>query len=198
MAFIEEIIDFFVISEYVITVIFGLDIIFNFNRAYKNKKGEVIDQRKLIVKRYLKGWFFLDFVSFFPFFLFNRLDNTLGLTSGLKTLKILKILNIVRLIRLIKIIKKLTINKLRDPGYRSKQNIKKNYERLAVHCLLILISSHVFSCLFYFIPKLVSPEDNWIVNRKLENHNSMHKYLYCIHWIIETIITVGYGEVPIR
>ena len=198
MAFIEEIITFFIITEYIVTVIFGLDIIVNFNKAFTNKKGKLITCRKKIVKRYLKGWFVLDLISFFPFFVFNKLNNDFGLIIGFKTLKILKILNIVRLIRLVKIIKKLTINQFRDPSNQFKKNLKKNYERLAIHCILILISCHVFGCLFYFIPRIASPEENWVVNRNLENHHYIHKYLYSIHWIIETIITVGYGEVPIR
>jgi hypothetical protein len=198
LAFIDEPTQFFLISEYLTTFIFGFDIVFNFNRAYVDKKGEIVTHRGQIAKKYIKSWFFLDLVSFFPFFIFSNINSKLGITIGLKTLKILKVLNIVRLIRLVKIIKKMASYQLKDPIYRLKQNIKKNYERLAIHCVLIFISCHLFACLFYFFPKLISPTNNWVVNRELENAHYLHKYLYSIHWIIETIITVGYGEVPIK
>ena len=198
LAFIDDPTTFFLISEYVTTFIFGVDILFNFNRAYKNKKDKIITDRCMIAKKYLKSWFLLDLVSFFPFFIFSNINSKLGITIGLKTLKILKVLNIVRLIRLIKIIKKMAMYQLKDPVYRLKRNLKKNYERLAIHLVLILICCHLFACFFYFLPKLISPTNNWVVNRHLENKHYFHKYLYSMHWIIETIITVGYGEVPIR
>jgi hypothetical protein len=198
LAFIDEPSQFFLISEYLTTALFGFDIIFNFNRAFLNKKDELVTDRKVIAIKYIKSWFFLDFVSFFPFFIFSKINSKLGITISLKTLKILKVLNIVRLIRLIKIIKKMANYQFKDPISRLKRNIKKNYERLAIHCILILISCHLFACFFYFFPRLISPDNNWVVNRQLGNAHYLHKYLYSLHWIIETIITVGYGEVPIK
>lgn len=198
LAFIDEPSTYFLVSEYLTTAFFGFDILFNFNRAYSDKKDTLVTSRKKIALNYLKSWFFLDLVSFFPFFMFSKVNSKLGITIGLKTLKILKVLNIVRLIRLIKIIKKIALYQLKDPVHRLKRNIKKNYERLAVHCILIVIICHLFACFFYFFPRLVSPDNNWVVHRNLENGHHFEKYLYSMHWIFETIITVGYGEVPIK
>lgn len=198
LAFIDQPSMYFLVSEYVTTTVFGLDIVFNFNRVYTDKNDRLVTDRKKIACKYLKSWFFLDLLSFFPFFMFSKINSKLGITIGLKTLKILKVLNIVRLIRLIKIIKKIALYQLKDPVYRMKRNIKKNYERLAVHCVLIIIICHLFACFFYFFPRLVSPEDNWVVHRRLEDAHHFEKYLFSIHWIFETIITVGYGEVPIK
>jgi hypothetical protein len=198
LSFVEDPPVFYTISEYVTTIFFGLDIIFNFNKVYIDKKKKLITSRKMIAKKYLKSWFILDFISFFPFFLFSNNSSKLGLTMGLKTLKFLKLLNVVRLIRLIKIFKKLQKYQSEDPIYHIKKNFKKNYEQLAVHCLLILISCHLIACFFYLIPILISPTNNWVYARGLQNISHFEKYLFSMHWIIETIITVGYGEIPIK
>ena len=198
LSFIDDPPLFFTISEYVTTVFFGLDIIFNFNKVYIDKDKKLVTSRRILAKKYVKSWFFLDFIAFFPFFLFSRASSPLGLTMGLKTLKFLKLLNIVRLIRLIKILKELQIYKNRDPIYKIKQNIKKNYETLAVHCLMILICCHLIACFFYFLPVLINPTNNWVLNRKIQNYHYFEKYLFSMHWILETIITVGYGEIPIQ
>ena len=198
LSFIEDSPLFFTISEYVTTFFFGLDIVFNFNKVFINDEERVVTSRKLIAKKYLKSWFALDLVSFFPFFLFSRGSSPLGLTMGLKTLKFLKLLNVVRLVRLVKIFKEISYLQARDPVHQLKRNIKKNYETLAVHCLVILISCHLIACFFYLLPLLISPENNWIVSRNLQQYPHYHKYLFSLHWIVETIITVGYGEIPIQ
>ena len=198
LSFIEDPPAFFTVSEYVTTVFFGLDIVFNFNKAHFDQNEKLVTNRREIAKKYLRGWFFVDFISFFPFFLFSRSTSPLGLTMGFKTLKFLKLLNVVRLVRLVKIFKEISYFQSRDPAYQIRRNLKKNYERLAVHCLFILISCHLIACFFYFLPLLISPEDNWVVSRRLQQHHYFEKYLFSVHWVIETIITVGYGEIPIR
>jgi hypothetical protein len=38
----------------------------NFNTSYHDKVGELVVNRKLIFKNYLKTWFMVDFISNFP------------------------------------------------------------------------------------------------------------------------------------
>lgn len=197
LSFVEEPAQFFIVSEYLTTACFGLDIVFNFNKAYVDRHDKLVTDRGRIALRYLRGWFAVDLVSFFPFFVFSRPGSPIGLTMGLKTFKFLKLLNVVRLIRLVKVIRQVWTAQGRDPARLLKQNIRKNYERLAVHCLYILIWCHVFACLFHLIPTVVSPSRNWVVRRKLQGLSGVDKYLFAVHWVVETIITVGYGEVPI-
>ena len=197
IAFLDTPPQFFVISEYISTGIFGIDIMINFNRAYLNKKKMFEVSRKKIAKKYLKTWFFIDLLSFFPFFLFSEFGK-FGLSMGLKTLKFLKILNIVRLLRLIKIIKEILYKKFRDPIEKHQATVKRNVERLSIHLLLILITCHLFACIYYAIPLWGQPEKNWIVQRNLQSFEAFDKYLFSMHWMIETMITVGYGENPIE
>ena len=47
--------------------LFLIDILVIFNTAYQNENFEMIEDRKLIAKNYLKGWFFIDMFAIIPF-----------------------------------------------------------------------------------------------------------------------------------
>lgn len=52
--------------EMIMTWFFLLDIILGFNTGFYSK-GMLVMNRKLIAKNYLKFWFWLDFISTFPY-----------------------------------------------------------------------------------------------------------------------------------
>lgn len=197
ICFIENPPIFYKIFEYITTIIFGLDIVYNFNKVIVKNKNEIIDCRKKIIFFYLKGWFFIDLISFFPIYFFTD-QKILGWTMGLKTLKILKVMNVIRLLRLIKLIKEVFVTKFENPIHVHIQNVKRNIERLYVHFLFILITCHLFSCIFYSFPLIFTPNNNWVINRGFQDRSPFEKYLFSMHWIIETMITVGYGETPMQ
>lgn len=184
---------FFKVSEYVTTVIFILDILYNFNKAYMDSSGSLVVSRAKIACNYLKCWFWIDFLASFPFFLITSATEG-SLTQGLKTAKILRVMNIVRLFRLAKLIKEFLPKLAENHSKKYFVKFKKNSERLVVHSFIVLIICHLFACIMYVLPVEFSPEENWVVLRGLENHPPMEKYLFSMHWMVETIITVGYGE----
>ena len=56
------------IFDYVILILNAIYIVLNFFHSYLDKKtGEVVTNTKKIAINYLKGWFFIDFISSFPF-----------------------------------------------------------------------------------------------------------------------------------
>lgn len=50
----------------VIDSIFIIDVILNFFTAYEDENGELITERNLIAKNYMKTWFIVDLVSSVP------------------------------------------------------------------------------------------------------------------------------------
>ena len=58
--------DFAVIINYLIDVLFGLDIFVNFLSAYETENNKTEIRLKAIAKNYLSGWFFLDLIATFP------------------------------------------------------------------------------------------------------------------------------------
>ena len=53
--------------DYVIDILFLIDILVIFNTAYYNEDSEIIDNRKEIASDYLKGWFIIDLLAIIPF-----------------------------------------------------------------------------------------------------------------------------------
>ena len=50
-----------------IDLLFVFDIIIIFNSAFYNEFNEILDDRKVIAKNYLTGWFTIDVVAIIPF-----------------------------------------------------------------------------------------------------------------------------------
>lgn len=193
LSFIEEPTLFFKISEYVTSFIFMLDIFFNLNFSYYDITGKPVVSRRKIVCKYLKSWFLVDLVSSFPFYLFtdSRRDSIL---QSIKTIKILRYLKVVRFLRLLKFVKRYFPQKLRNRTNAHFVKFKSNFERLIEHLFVSLIFAHCFSCFFYAVPYNFSPQTNWVLARNLQDKTPFEKYLFSLHWMIETMITVGYGE----
>ena len=193
LAFVDDPNMFFKISEYCTSLIFFVDIFFNLNYAYYDTTGKPITIRSKIICRYLKGWFFIDVISSFPFYFFTDSGKE-SILQSIKTIKILRYLKVVRFLRLLKFAKKFFPPDLKRRANPHFVKFKNNIERMAEHLFIVLIFAHCFSCCFYAIPYHFSPEINWIKTRNLQNKTSFEKYLFSLHWMIETMITVGYGE----
>jgi hypothetical protein len=60
--------------NYFSDVFFLIDLLLNFNCGFYNH-GTLVMNRKEIIISYLKGWFFFDFISSFPYsFIFDTLE----------------------------------------------------------------------------------------------------------------------------
>jgi hypothetical protein len=66
--------------NYFSDIFFVFDMVLNFNTGFY-KEGILITNRKDIVTEYIKGWFFFDFVSSFPYsFIFDSLELEIGVS----------------------------------------------------------------------------------------------------------------------
>jgi len=82
--------------EDVTYICFGLDILLNFFRVFKNSEGVWVYSHSEIFKKYLKGTFFLDLLSTFPFYLLPE-----GTTSlNLKLVRLFRLTRVYRIFNL--------------------------------------------------------------------------------------------------
>jgi len=51
----------------IIDIFFFFDIVFNFNSSYIDEDFQVISNRKIIAKNYIRGWLFIDVIAIFQF-----------------------------------------------------------------------------------------------------------------------------------
>jgi hyperpolarization activated cyclic nucleotide-gated potassium channel 2 len=101
-----------VFNEYIITTLYFVDIGINFNTAVYIR-GILRLNHKLIIREYLKFWFWIDLVSALP------IDMIIELSSSnvnyLKTVRLIKFIRVFKLIKLVKLGKlKYTIAKIED------------------------------------------------------------------------------------
>lgn len=90
------------ITEFFFDFNFLVDIVINFVSCYYHNEVDLIDDPKIIACTYLKGWFFVDFVSILPIdFIFN----VGGFTQLLRVAKIGKLGKLVKLTRLLRVLK---------------------------------------------------------------------------------------------
>lgn len=182
--------------DMIITIIFLLDILVEFNRVSLDLKGGYLKERKNIAKNYLKCWFWIDFLSVFPFNLIFGYCNFIQ--HGLKNLKMLKMFNLTKILQIMKLIHFFNCKAPRNGINQIFLKISATKIYFYGQLLTNMIVIHWFTCLMIFIPKTVTADKNWMKERKINSLSYFEQYLFSFHWIIETFITVGFGENPVE
>lgn len=92
------------IANWIIDILFFIDIILIFNSAVYDDNLDLISERCEITKLYLKSWFAIDLVAIVPFDLFvannGEAANLLRFARLGKITKMLKLLKLMRLMKL--------------------------------------------------------------------------------------------------
>ncbi len=184
--------------DLMLDAIFLLDIILNFFTGYldQSEGGLLVMKCKPIAANYLKGWFTLDALSTFPFQLIELYANTQGASYN----KLLRLLRLPRLYRLVRLLKCVRLMKM--PGIKKCcqfLRINDGLKRLLIVAALVLFFSHLITCLWYLVAKIddYSPE-TWVVRKGVEDETIAFKYLMGFYWTIQTITTVGFGDIGSR
>lgn len=167
LAFADELekIEWYMTINNTIDILFFVDILVIFNSAYQNEMYEMIDDRKVIAKNYISGWFFIDIMSVLPFTLildwFTTQEMLLADEEGngadvngfariARISKLYKLVKITRLFRLFKFMqnKNKIVKKL-----NSALKIGIAFERLTFFLLMLLLLSHFVGCFWIFIAR---------------------------------------------
>lgn len=168
------------IFDYVVMISYIVYIILNFFQCYIDKKtGEEISDLKLIAIHYLKGWFFIDFISSLPWELFST-----------------PYFRFVRLLRL---------NKIFTFFFFIERVSFKIRHLIAILqlCFFGIFGTFIFSCIWYFYCKKLSKdseinfiEKNIKGNLSDEDKENYFSYLLiCFYYILTTLTTTGFGDI---
>lgn len=90
--------------------IFGIDIIVNFMTSYYDDNFKLIDDRKVIASKYLRGWFIFDVVAIFPFEAIikqekvsaNNINEMIRISKLGRLYKLIKLTRLLRMLKLLK------------------------------------------------------------------------------------------------
>ena len=160
-------------------LIFLLDVFLSFTSSYWYHEHTLITNRKLIIKKYLKTWFFFDIISAIPFQLLSEKYSICVLLSLLKYFKLIS-----------------SSVSFPVPAFF---NLSSAAERLCKILAAIILIVQVFACSWYFFAKVQNfPVDCWIIRYNLQNYSNFYIYLSAVYWVVTTITTIGFGDITPR
>ena len=188
---------------YFVDLIYIIDLITGFFRAYYNFEEVLITKNLNICIKYLKGWFLLDLIGAIPFYtLLNKNMNKIiknflnnnddisnrfdfGLNNEYYALTLLKIF---------KIFKTFSFNKLFKATYKFLDKIQFFYEwkGLFFSLFVTLSTLHICTCFYVFIGR--NEFNGWLLKNGLQDESYINLYIASLYYQITTLTTVGYGD----
>eukprot|EP01029_Cantina_marsupialis_P032074 TRINITY_DN94_c0_g2_i2.p1 TRINITY_DN94_c0_g2~~TRINITY_DN94_c0_g2_i2.p1 ORF type:complete len:727 (-),score=210.67 TRINITY_DN94_c0_g2_i2:493-2673(-) len=167
-------------------VVFWMDLFVNFFLAYE-ENGRKITSRKKIAKRYLKFWFWVDFLSCIPFDLLARYN------SQFKSMKSFRVIRLMRLLRLAKI---MGASKFVE-RWHIMWGVRHSTVKLVTSITAVVALGHWLACLWYFAADsdYFGEETNWVTSGGYDTESEWTCYLTSVYWSVMTLSTIGYGDI---
>ena len=207
--FCNEIRDMNAILFYSIDMIYIIDLVINFYRSYYNYDEILIKNKIHIFIHYLKTWFLLDFICCIPIFTLIKVNqpkcigtniykdfnlNNNGKHSIYYNTNINNLHYLLMFIKIIKIFKSfrqnLAASKIKEIIF--KIDFFFDWGNVFIYIFLFFAFLNLGACIFIFIGR--NTFNNWIIISGLEMNSFIDIYLAAIQNIIQTVTTVGYGE----
>jgi len=187
-----------------IDVLFIFDLIINFFKSYYNFDEQLVTKSEKIILNYIKGYFFVDFISSIPYYSILKLISYKKHKNLLIPLKCTKYYNheihdryqILDLFKLVKLMKCISNNNIISNNILNNLNQIKffeNWSYLLSNIFMSLLILHLTACLHIFISSTDYP--NWIIYKKLDTSPFITIYLCSIYFLITTVTSVGYGDI---
>eukprot|EP00931_Biecheleriopsis_adriatica_P086756 TRINITY_DN61353_c0_g1_i1.p1 TRINITY_DN61353_c0_g1~~TRINITY_DN61353_c0_g1_i1.p1 ORF type:complete len:723 (-),score=122.75 TRINITY_DN61353_c0_g1_i1:144-2312(-) len=213
---------------YVTTTLFSLDIIASFNTAVvvdtPANNEPPISNRAAIAKRYLRGWFMIDFISTIPWSSLEGIfagGDSGGQSQATKLLKVVKFLRIMRLMRMLRLAKLKTIWEGIETSLGSVVLVQSV---MLVRILFVVIAiCHWNACIFWvvgspesFITDLM-PESSQVAFKQLPHWTTVGRpghpgeplwrfadqtvsetYIFCFYWTLGVMRTMPAEVTPVN
>ena len=190
--------------EFAVQVILLLDIFVTVNSSYF-VKGFLIVSRKKILCNYMKGWFWLDILSSFPYnwllqspFQNETFNYSTDFFKFSQILSLVKILRLLRLIKLIKVIKaRKFLASIEDSLVNHKIAIAFIITKLIIFMMIV---AHWAACVWH-LSAVETNNTEAITWKKLIEQSAGEPldtgmlYVNALYWAFTTMATVGFGDI---
>ena len=169
---------------YFIDVVFGVDILLNFFTTFR-RNGEKITDPGQTARHYLKTLFLVDLLASIPLDAFFLGGDDVRV-AGLSLVLILRQLRLLRVVRLFVVFRR----------WQSLSWTNSGYLRIAKYFTIFMLLVHWIACAWFLVPYLEGfPENCWVVQQGIEHANPITQYIRALYWVIQTMATVGYGDI---
>ncbi len=72
-------------------------------------------------------------------------------------------------------------------------------QRMLSIAAVVVFTVHLMACLFFLVSKFEEEDEtNWVVYAGINDEKSSYQYLVSIYWALQTLTTVGYGDIALR
>jgi CRP-like cAMP-binding protein len=184
-----------VIFDYVVDFMFFIDCLLTFITCYYTSGTELEVNYRLIALNYLKSWFALDIVGFFPFEAFA--NSTVG-NAELFSAQLKPFYRLLRLLKLVRLVK-LWNNPLKNQELSEcLQLFHVNFNKMHILLVTFILYCHTMCCLWCMLPRASSGHRNWEVYYNSQDDTDLEKYIAGFYWIITTVCTIGFGDIVPR
>jgi potassium channel len=156
----------------------------SFNLAYYDEENNVVTDRVLIAKDYIRGMFWIDFIGVFPFYLFAlRIAGETGEDTDLS--RYLSLLRLLRLVRLHRVKELFDILQYNTHVSLTALTLTRNFGAA-------LVWTHFAACGMYFIARQKGYDDQqtWI-GGLVYGQTPVERYITSLYWSVVTFTTVG-------
>jgi hypothetical protein len=174
----------------------GLDMVFNFRTAYFDAEGVLVTNPWRVALRYLKTWFTLDFLATFPYdvIIISAIegDAEVDRASVLRLPRLIRLARLIRLVRLLRLFRLTRIFQKYQDSLDRYHGLMTTFKLAAV----TLMASHFYACFWFLLTSLDGfSEDSWGGAYGISRTNLSNQYISSMHFAIQSITTVGYGDV---
>jgi len=189
--------------EFIIDVLFLVDLFANFFFSYKDQHGREVTDTKAIASRYLRGYFTVNLVACIPTDVIawvisssDRSNNTHKLVRMTRLRRISRLARLVRLVRLTKAWQLLS----------GTQYFKWAHSIRGVRVLNFLggliWTIHILACGWFLVASLhVDHQETWVGRRQVEpdgttllERQPFEQWITAMYFVLTIFTTVGFGD----